>query len=129
MRLDPVRQASGGGLERIFRAGGNHQWPRPIWRNRPLNVSHLGRWLGENDMRICPAEAEGVHPGDAALSIIWKRFQCGRHPQFQAHHIDVGARVFKVQTRRNLAALEDEHRFHESDDARRCFQVAEIRLH
>ena len=77
-------------------------------------------------MRVGAAEAEGIDARQALAVPAGERLELGRHAQLELHEIDVWARGFKMETGRDLAVLQDQHRFKKSRDAGGRLEMAEI---
>ena len=80
------------------------------------------RWrLGQNNVSVCAAESERVHPGESFAIRFREGFDLCRDAQLQFFEIDVRTRRGEMQTRGNLAALKNQHCLHQSGDTGRGF--------
>ena len=80
-------------------------------------------------MRICPAEAERVHPGGAESVDVRKRFVLHGDAEFQPGEVDVRIRILEMQTGGNPPVLEDQRSLDQASHTGRGFQVTEIGFH
>ena len=90
----------------------------------------MRRGLGEDDVGVGSAEAEGIHPNGAGqVAIVGKILELHGHAEAAGLEVDVRTRLLEVEAGRDLAAIGHQSRFHQAGHARCRFEVAEIGFH
>ncbi len=86
-----------------------------------------GRFF-EDDVRVCPAEAEGAHARKATRAAALPVAPARRDLQRRVCGREVRVEVADVQMRRDVFALKAERGFDEAGDAGGGFEVADVGL-
>ena len=75
---------------------------------------------------FAPPNPNELTPAMRSRRSIRERLELSRHAQLELFKINVRIRRRKMETGRNLAVLQNEHRFEKSGDARCSFQMAKV---
>ena len=80
-------------------------------------------------MRICAAEAEGVHAGQSWFRSVGQRLDLRGDAQFQSIEVNIWVWLIEVQAGRNEAVMEHQRGLDDARGAGGHFEMADVCFH